>query len=432
VNRKKKKSRWKKVVVLVLVLAVAAAIAGGWIRSRKGNGEPIPTVKVKIGDVVEKLTETGNIELVRTVEVKSKIAGTIKKIYVKEGDRVVEGQILCVIDPDPTQTLLLFQKRAAVDRTRINMNRAEKELERKRELAKTSYVSEKEVEDAENDYLIAQNAYNLARQELLIMEREIETEGEGSEERIVSSKVRAPYDGYITKRYVEEGDIVTSGISSVVAGTNLFQIGDPSTKIIRANISEVDIGKVEVGDEVRIMLEAYPDTSFAGVIRHISPVGMQQQGRNVITFNTEVEIIDKDTRLLPGMSCDVDVIVNEADSVRYLPIEAVYEKKEGSKEDGDETVTNIVYVKKEDEPAGGEKEKRLFGFLGGKKDPLDDFIESPVEIGIKSESRVQIVSALDTTTVVATDAEKVFKALEERKKEKEKKNGKAEKGESEK
>ncbi|MFC1693454.1 efflux RND transporter periplasmic adaptor subunit [Candidatus Latescibacterota bacterium] len=426
VPRRRRKKRWKKVVIgLVIVLVIAALVGRHFTRGGKENS--IKTTKIKIGNVEEKLTETGNIELLRTVQVKSKIAGTIESILVKEGDDVKEDQVLCIIDPDPTQTLILFQKRSAVDRVRINLEQARKELERKRELAKIALISTKELEDADNAFLLTNNAYNLAKQELEIMEREIETAGTGNEERIVASKVRAPYEGYITQRFVEVGTVVTSGMSSVVAGTTLFQIGDPSTMIIKANISEVDIGKVEVGADVRIALDAYPDTTFAGVIRHISPVGTMQQGRNVIAFKTEVEIIDKDPSLKPGMSCDVDVIIATADSVIYLPIEAVYEKKEGSKEDGNETKTNIIYVKKDDNPA---QEKKKFGLFTKKHDPLDDFVEQEIELGIRSESRIRIFAELDTTKVIAIDAEKMFNDLEARekaKKEKDKKSNEEEK-----
>ena len=426
VANKKKKGRLKKILIGVGILLVLVVIVGSKFSGKK-NGEEIKTVNVKIGDVVDKLTETGNIQLLRTVEVKSKIAGTINEILVKEGDPVIKGQVLCIIDPDPTQTLLLFQKRANVDRTRINLDQAKKELVRKRELAKTSYVSQKEVEDADNVYLICQNAYNLASQELLIMEKEIDTAGTGSEERIVSSKVKAPYDGYITQRYVEEGFIVTSGISSVVAGTNLFQIGDPSTKIIRANISEVDIGRVAVKDLVDIKLDAYPDTSFAGVIKHISPVGTLAQGRNVVAFKTEIEIIDEDPRLMPGMSCDVDVIISYADSVRFLPVESVYVKKE-SEENAAKTITHIAYIRKPQEEIDKAAPKKKFGFISEQADPLDAFEMNVITVGLKSDSRYQVPAVYDTTTVVVLDAEKMYKAFEQRDKE----NKEKEKNEQEK
>lgn len=153
-NKKRKKSRWKKVIVSLLIFII---IVGTAVMRFKRNGKTnnIMTTKLKIGKVEEKLTETGNIELLRTVDVKSKIAGTVEEILVKEGDRVIEGQVLCVIDPDPTQTLLLFQKRSSQASTRINLEQARKEAERKRELAKSALISTKEFEDAENAFLIA-------------------------------------------------------------------------------------------------------------------------------------------------------------------------------------------------------------------------------------------------------------------------------------
>lgn len=421
-NRKKRFG--KKVVVIILVLLAAVVLVG--MKAAKGKKvQPIKTVKPRIGMVMERLTETGNIELLRSVEVKSKIAGTIQQIMVKEGDTVRQGQVLCVVDPDPNQTLLLFQKRSSVDRCLIDLDRATKELERKKELAKTALVSVKEVEDATNTHRLAQNSYNLAKLELEIMEREIETSGSGAEERIVSSKVRAPISGVVTQRYIEEGVLVTSGISSFTSGMNLFQIGDPSARIIRANISEVDIGKVHVGSSVRITLDAYPDTSFAGSIRHISPVGKLQAGRNVVSFNTEIEIIDKDPRLQPGMSCDVDVILARADSVLFLPAESVYEKKEGSIEDKNEKVKHFIFVQTKKDSTKVVKRKGMAGLFKKKTDPLDDFMQKEVMIGIKTDSRIQLVSAgYDTNVVLAIDAEKMFKDMEARKNGKGGKKGK--------
>ncbi|MFC1489748.1 efflux RND transporter periplasmic adaptor subunit [Candidatus Latescibacterota bacterium] len=420
-KKQRKKKRWIKILIALFVVFIIGSVVLKSINSG-GEGEEILTTNVKIGTVEHKLTETGNIELLRTVEVKSKIAGTVETILVKEGEWVEKDQDLCIIDPDPTQTLLLFQKRSTLARSEINLKQAFKEVERKRQLSGSALISEKDLEDAENAYLISENSYNLAKQELEIMEKEIETSGSGTDERIVSSKVRAPYDGYITIRYIEEGSIVTSGISSVVAGTNLFQIGDPSTMIIKANISEVDIGKVVVGCDVRIMLDAYPDTSFAGSIRHIAPVGILEQGRNVVTFKTEVEIIDKDPRLKPGMSCDVDVIISSLKDVLYLPVECVYEKVEGSEEDNNLTKKKVIYLKNDKELPVVKK----FGILKEYPDLLDGFDEYEISTGIKSAARIHITADFDTTTVVATDAEKMFKnfeAREELKKENEENDG---------
>ncbi len=415
VNKKRKKRFGWKLITGIIVIFLAI----GFVSSKNAGKkvQPIKTTKPQIGRVTERITETGNIELLRGVTVKSKIAGTISKILVKEGDEVRQGQVLCVVDPDPTQTLMLFQKRSAVDRSVIDLDRAKKDMDRKIELAKTSMVSPKEVEDAVNNHRLALNTLSLAKLELEIMEKEIDTAGSGIEERIVSSRVKAPISGLVTQRLVEEGVLVTSGISSYTSGTDLFQIGDPSAKIIRANISEVDIGKVHVGSPVRITLDAYPDTTFAGKIRHISPVGKLQTGRNVVSFNTEIEILDKDPRLQPGMSCDVDVVLAEADNTLFLPMEAVYRKKEDSSGDRNETTHNFIFVKTvKDSTKEKAKPKSRFAFFKKGPDPLDDFVQKEVEIGVKSDSKVQILTAhLDTTTVLASDAEKMFKDKEAKK-----------------
>lgn len=398
----------KKLIFFGVIAVIIVVIIAGFMARRKDSVN-IMTTKVKMGEIERKLTETGNIELVRTVEVKSKIAGIVESILVEEGDSVRTGQVLCVIEPDPNQTLMLFQKRSAVDQRRIELDRATKEMNRVSELAKTSMVSGKDVEDAENTLRLAQNSYSLAKLELEIMEREIETKGTGVEERIVSSKVKSPMDGVITHRYVEEGVLVTSGMSSMLAGTNIFQVGDPSTKIIKANISEVDIGEVTVGLPVRIMLDAYTDTTFAGSIRHISPVGELQQGRNVVSFKTEVEIHDTDPRLKPGMSCDVDVIIDDVEDIFYLPVESVYEHKEEGEEGEEKPARTLIFVKAEPDTTVEKSKGGLFGkFSSDEENPYIDFSEVEVKTGLRSESRIQVIADVDTTTVVATNAEKFY------------------------
>lgn len=405
---RKKKRTIKKLIFFGVIAVIIVVIIAGFMARRKDSVN-IMTTKVKMGEIERKLTETGNIELVRTVEVKSKIAGIVESILVEEGDSVKTGQVLCVIEPDPTQTLLLFQKRSAVDQRRIELDRTAKELSRVRELAKTSMVSGKEVEDAENAHRLAQNSFNLSKLELEIMEREIETAGAGAEERIVSSKVRSPMDGVITHRYIEEGVLVTSGMSSMLAGTNIFQVGDPSTKIIKANISEVDIGEVTVGLPVRIMLDAYPDTTFAGSIRHISPVGELQQGRNVVSFKTEVEIHDTDPRLKPGMSCDVDVIIDDVENIFYLPVESVYEHKDEGEESDVKPARILMFVKAEPDTAMKKSKGGMFDkFSSNEENPYIEFNEIEVKTGLRSESRIQIIADVDTTTAVATNAEKFY------------------------
>ncbi|MHB9031047.1 MAG: hypothetical protein ACYC9O_19940, partial [Candidatus Latescibacterota bacterium] len=154
--------------------------------------------------------------------------------------------------------------------------------------------------------------------------------------------------------------------------------------------------------------------------RHISQVGKLQQGRNVVSFNTEIEIIDKDHRLKPGMSCDVDVILAQEDDVIFVPLEAVYQKKEGDEDDENRKTKNLIFVQVEKDSTAVTKKNGLLGMFAKKPNPLDDFEEVEVEVGLRNDSRIAISAALDTSKVLAADAEKIFKDKEAEKNKKKK------------
>ena len=125
----------------------------------------------------------------------------------------------------------------------------------------------------------------------------------------------------------------------------LFEIGDPSQLIVRGDIAEIDIGRVEIGQDVDIIVDAYPDTTYRGRVRWIAPVGQQKQGSTIVTFDTEIEITDQAPRLRQGMSCDIDILFARRDSAVYLPVERaleVFDDEDGEDERGESTRGRFV------------------------------------------------------------------------------------------
>ena len=146
------------------------------------------------------------------------------------------------------------------------------------------------------------------------------------EQRLKWTTVKAPISGTITRIVFEEGEIVTSGRSAFSRGEALMTIADLSKMIVKTRINEVEISKVEVGQEAEIRVETYNDQVFKGRVSEISPGAIvPQQGvqNTVITFEVDVEILEATSELLPGMSADVDIIVFKRSDVLQLPIEAV-------------------------------------------------------------------------------------------------------------
>ncbi len=146
--------------------------------------------------------------------------------------------------------------------------------------------------------------------------------------RLADTTIRAPMSGVVTQRYIESGELVTSGVATFSSGMPLVQIADLSKMRIKLQVNEVDIGKVKVGQKVEIRLDALRDEVFEGRVRKVAPASsvVAQQGAPggaVIKFPVEVEIAKPDPRMKPGMSAKCRIIVERRQNVLRLPREAL-------------------------------------------------------------------------------------------------------------
>ncbi len=413
-SKKRRKKRKKRLIFFSIVVLIFVVIVLNRIRPSNPDDIKGSTVRVEYGGVLDRLTETGTIELVRSVDVKSKISGKIKEILVEEGQEVKANQLLAIVEPDPNQALMLYGKRAAVDRAEIDFIEKETELKRTLALFEKDLISRQALEKIENLFRLSSNAFKQAELEQEILEMEMTEASAGSVENKNSGKVTqlddyrivAPISGIIIGSDVEVGELVVSGISSYMVGTTVFQIGDPSELIVKSAISEIDLGRLMIGQEVRIVSDSYPDEVYFGKVKNIAPVGKIEQGASIVTFGVEIEILDPDVRMRQGMSCDIDIIFDTRENVLVLPVEAVHE----------------VMVK----DAEGE-ETSAVDYLVAYKWSEDEYQEVRLEIGLESSNRVEILSGLvidDEVSLEAGIKYKEFRDEEKKVKEKEEKEDK--------
>ena len=132
--------------------------------------------------------------------------------------------------------------------------------------------------------------------------------------------------GTITRLIVEEGEIITSGRSAFSRGEAIMRIADLDQMIVRTQINQVEIGKIEVDQRAEITVDSYPGPRFSGAGERDFTSATQRGPGNqssVITFEVDVEVIGSPPELLPGMSADVDIIVFEESDILQLPIPSV-------------------------------------------------------------------------------------------------------------
>jgi HlyD family secretion protein len=150
---------------------------------------------------------------------------------------------------------------------------------------------------------------------------------QNAETQFEQTVITAPRAGVVLQKYVEQGTIISSGVSAFSEGTSIVQLGDISRMFVEVLVDEADIGSVDIDQQVDIVVDAYPDELFEGKVTRIDPRAETTQ--NVTTIKVTVEVDNPDARLKPGMNASCDFVVERAENVLVVPAEAVKEDERG-------------------------------------------------------------------------------------------------------
>ncbi len=145
-----------------------------------------------------------------------------------------------------------------------------------------------------------------------------------AQDRLADTLVTAPISGTILKKYVEEGQVISSSLQAIAGGgTPLVTMADLGRVYVKVDVDETQIGYVRPGQPVSIVVDAYPDKTFEGVVLKIAPQGETLQ--NVTTFKVTTEIKNPSGILKPGMNATVEIMVADKHDVLLVPNEAIKE-----------------------------------------------------------------------------------------------------------
>jgi HlyD family secretion protein len=403
------KSKGKRVRRWLWIGTLVVAVAGIGYAFARPKGKPgeekdkVKTAKAEVADVQVRVTEVGSVEPDVKVDVKSVLSGKVVELLVREGDRVKRGQVLARVEPDVNQARDLVQVKNSVSEAEIGLNEAKATYERNKDLLSQGLLSAQAGLESETRWRQAKANRDSAMDKYRIVEESgvpIAVASAGTMQRL---NVTSPMDGVVIRRPVELGDTVMSGVSSFNAGTVLMTVADVETMIIKAGINEVDIGKVHLEQPVKVTLDAYPKVKFAGKILRIAPAARLEE--KVKVFEVEIAIEHQGAELRTGMTANIDILGEKREKVLTVPVEAIFKKDE----------TEVVYVKKPEEPKAAEKGGLLSSvFAAGKKDtppakldPKDAWKEKfetkEIETGLAAVDKVEVVKGLTAGMEIAVE-----------------------------
>jgi HlyD family secretion protein len=304
-------------------LALALALLAGagalvWARSR-GSAPPalqFELAPVTRGDLAARVTATGTLSPLVTVQVGSQVTGRIQELRADFNSRVTRGQVIAVIDPRLFESELAEARAnrasaaAAVARAKAEQVNARLKHER------TSALAARELSpraDADASLAAFQSAEaQVASAEAALAQAEAAVVQ--AETQLAYTQIVSPIDGIVISRDVELGQTVAASLQA----PTLFTIAEDLAKMeLHTNVSEADVGRLRPGMAAEFSVDAHPGERFRGAVREIRYA--PQTVQNVVTYDAVVAVDNARLLLRPGMTADVAFEVERRTGVLLVP-----------------------------------------------------------------------------------------------------------------
>ncbi|MBI5724861.1 MAG: efflux RND transporter periplasmic adaptor subunit [Planctomycetes bacterium] len=385
-------------IIIIISALVFAGFGVCWYCLASGGGqaaaEPPRTAKAERGCIEVTVEATGPVESNLDVDIKSKASGEIVSLPYDVGQKVArhvpgandEKTLLVALDPTDEQRRVeragaacdvakaqldqamqamaiakenlrtgALSSQAAVARAEAKLEMDKLTVRRHEELRKTGGATQNELDLARTEQKLSQAGLDdalasreaLKGLELAIAQRQadvelaqanlkgLQVELADARQRLADTKVYCPIDGVVTRRCVETGQIISSGIQNIAGGTTLLTVSDLSRIFVVAAVDESDIGRLidtgqpasggsamPSGQQASVTVDAYPGRQFPGKVVQITPRGVSEA--NVVTFAVKIEVTGPEKALLlPKMTANVKISACSRKDVLTVPLSAV-------------------------------------------------------------------------------------------------------------
>ena len=377
----------RRLTLLIIVVLAVGATAAWFYTQGRGAVPKYRFARVEKGSLTAAISATGNLNAVITVQVGSQVSGQISQLLADFNSQVKKDQLIARIDPATFQAKLgqakgdleataaaVLNQRALVERTHADLENARAALaagkaqtakaqvavlDAKRNLDRTGELFRKELiaqsdqdtAQATHDSAVAQIEANRAQEQALAAAvrsaeaqlRVTEAQLKTAEAQVRQKKaaldqaqvdldhtmIRAPVDGVVVSRNVDVGQTVAASLQA----PTLFTIAQDLTQMqVDTNVDEADVGRIRVGHRATFTVDSFPGETFSGDVVQVRKA--PQVVQNVVTYDVVVSALNKELKLLPGMTANVRVVVDQKSSVLKIPNAALRFRPQGVEADG--------------------------------------------------------------------------------------------------
>jgi HlyD family secretion protein len=436
---------WKKVLIGCGAAIAVAAIAGIAVYQSHKNVVTVQTGKAQIQDLTAIVSASGEIKPKTYVNVGANAFGKIIKLYVKEGERVKQGQLLAQLenvqpeaDMDATRASLEAARTDAVaaeaarntsvadlDRAKSDAERARLDWARAEGLYKDALIAKQEYDSRKASYEEAEAGLAQAQARVA----QAKAQKESADRRIAQASAQlthatdvlrkttysAPYDGVVTSLPVREGESVVMGIQNA-PGSILMTIADMSVITAEIKVDETDIVNVRIGQPAEVAIDALPKKSFKGVVSEIGDnaivrstgLSTSQQtttSQEAKDFKVVVTLQDPPQDLRPGLSATAKITTATRSNTLTIPIQALTVRQQKDLLPKDEKGSVQAATPQKVDPESKEEIQGVFVIRNHKA----EFVA--VDTGIAGTTDIEVTRGIKPGDEIVTGSYKVLRTL---------------------
>jgi HlyD family secretion protein len=393
----------KKALIAIGVIVVIAVFVLLNLK-KEGTKVEVSVTEVQRREITKFVTGSGQIQPKRKVDVSASAIGKVTRLAVKEGDRVKRGDFLLQIDPTDYQSAvdqLSASIRAAManlDMEKANLRKAESDYERIEGLYSQKLVSEEDMRTVDVNRDVVRARVRGAEETLEQHKANLNKAAHDLSE----VRITADIDGVITTLNVEEGENAIMGTLNN-PGTVLLTIADLSEMEAEVEVDETEVVFVHVGQEAIINIDAYPDSSFKGIVTEVGNSAIRQQigmGQSSVDFKVVVAVKDIIANVRPGLSASAKVRVAREVDALSIPIQCLTVRQKSDLEGTEVDSTDAGEGESEDDS----DVEGVFVVENG----IARY--RPVQVGIAGNSYFHVTEGLSEAEVIITGP---FKAINE-------------------
>jgi macrolide-specific efflux system membrane fusion protein len=383
-----------------LIAAAAGLFAlalGVWLAIRPGDGrdgQAWVTARAQVGDLEDTTTALGTFQPRDFVDVGTQVSGQLRRIHVEIGDTVDQGQLLAEIDPT------IYAARVDADRAQLQSLRAQlTEKQAQATLAKEQYDRQTRMRRAqatsEEAFQTAETAWKTTQAQIAQLRAQIEqveSNLRADEANLGYTRIYAPMPGTVVSQPARQGQTLNATQLAPV----IVRIADLSTMTVWTQVSEADVNRLRIGQDVYFTTLGQPDRRWTGNLRQILPT--PEIINNVVLYNALFDVPNPDGSLGIQMSAQVFFVHDSVNAAVLIPVAAL---TVGATRERGPTAAKGSRKKKDSDVAAESQNKNAATVLvmkDGKPEPRR------VVVGVRNRVQAQIVSGLQAGEEVVIGA----------------------------